>query len=98
MLFVPLAGALGALAWSVKEGLNHYGILTGGGWPLHLFLLTGATLAGSGVAGAWLGLALSGRRRTEPGWIDLLGRAVGTLWVIHLGVVAVIVWIQYLPR
>lgn len=96
LLLVLLAGAFGVLAWVVKAGLNHYGIPISGGAPLDVILFFGSFLAGSGVTGAWLGLALSGRRRTEAGWIDLMGRAVGTLWIVYLGVFAVIVWLSYL--
>ncbi len=37
---------------------------------------------GSGVASAWLILALSGHWRTEPSWIDRLGRALGVGWIM----------------
>jgi hypothetical protein len=33
------------------------------------------------VATAWLMLALSGRWRSEPSWIDRLGRIIGVFWV-----------------
>ncbi len=35
----------------------------------------------SAIAGAWLILALSGRWRSDPGWIDRLGRLLGCLWI-----------------
>ncbi len=35
------------------------------------------------VASAWLLLALSGRWRREPGWIDGLGIALGIFWMVH---------------
>lgn len=98
VLLVALVGAFGAVAVGVKWGLNSYGVQTGGNIPISLLILFGLLVAVSGVVGAWLGLAFSSRRRTEPGWIDLLGRALGTLWVVHLGVVTVLVWLQYLPR
>ncbi len=98
VLLVAVVGAFGALALGVKSGLDAYGVRTGGNMPLNQIVLFGVVVAGAGVTGAWFGLALSGRRRTEPGWIDLLGRAVGTLWVTHLGVGAVLVWLHFLPR
>jgi hypothetical protein len=33
------------------------------------------------VAAAWLLLAASGRWRSEPGWLDGLGRVLGTFWI-----------------
>lgn len=36
------------------------------------------------VLGAWLALALSGRRRAERSWIDRLGRIVGIGWLVVL--------------
>ncbi len=41
---------------------------------------------GSAVGGAWLALAVSGRRRPEPGWIDALGRLVGAAWLVATGI------------
>ena len=41
-----------------------------------------SVLAGYVVAAAWLTLAITGIRRTEPGWIDRLGRIFGTYWII----------------
>jgi hypothetical protein len=38
------------------------------------------------VLAAWLALALSGRRRLEPGGIDLLGRLVGAGWLVILAI------------
>ncbi len=33
------------------------------------------------VAAAWLLLAVSGRWRSEPGWLDRLGRGLGAYWI-----------------
>ncbi len=33
------------------------------------------------VAGAWLTLALGGRWRAEPGWVDRSGQVVGVAWL-----------------
>jgi len=49
---------------------------------------------GFAVAGAWLAVALSGRRRPEPGWIDGLGRFVGALWLVGTGVLWTIVLVR----
>jgi hypothetical protein len=45
---------------------------------------------GFAVAGAWLALVLSGRWRSEPTWIDRVGRTLGWLW---LGLTAVL-WVR----
>jgi hypothetical protein len=42
--------------------------------------------AGLWVLAAWLALALSGRRRSEPSEIDRLGRLVGAGWLMILAV------------
>jgi hypothetical protein len=39
--------------------------------------------AAPGVAGAWLGLFLTGRWKSEPGSIDRLGLLLGVLWLIQ---------------
>jgi hypothetical protein len=44
------------------------------------------------VALAWLGLALSGRWRSEMSWIDRLGWAVGACWVALLPLCAYFAW------
>ncbi|WP_435019072.1 hypothetical protein TA3x_001068 [Tundrisphaera sp. TA3] len=41
-----------------------------------------APQVGTAIAAAWFILALSGRWKAEPGWIDRLGRVVGALWLI----------------
>ena len=45
------------------------------------FWTTTSDRVGLVVAGAWLILALSGRWRADPGWIDRLGCALGACWV-----------------
>jgi hypothetical protein len=37
--------------------------------------------AGSAVGGAWIALALGGRWKAEPSWIDRAGRALGVYWI-----------------
>jgi hypothetical protein len=44
-------------------------------------------VGGGSVALAWVALALSGRWRREPGWIDRTGRIVGTAWVVTAALV-----------
>jgi hypothetical protein len=58
-------------------------------------VLVVAVLAGAMVTGAWTNLALSGRRRPEPGWLDRLGRVVGTLWVVHCWAVLGVYLLNY---
>ncbi len=41
-----------------------------------------AVRAGYVVAVTWLTLAITGRRRPEPGWIDRLGRILGVYWIV----------------
>jgi hypothetical protein len=48
---------------------------------LGIDLGTAAVLAGFGVATRWGMLLLSGRWRSEPSWIDRLGRLVGVGWM-----------------
>lgn len=43
--------------------------------------ITVSVRVGPAVAGAWLLLALSGRWRSDPGWIDRLGRLLGCCWI-----------------
>jgi hypothetical protein len=50
-------------------------------WWLGVVFHLGAVV-GPAVIGAWLLLALSGRRRPSWGWLDLLGRALGIAWII----------------
>lgn len=37
------------------------------------------------VGSAWAMLALSGRWRREPGWLDALGVGLGVFWLVHCG-------------
>jgi len=86
-LFVPMAAAVAALAWVVKALLVQRGLLPPGrGQDLGILWVIGSAIAGAVVSGSWLALLLSGRRSPEPGWIDRVGRVLGTLWVVHLGV------------
>ncbi len=43
--------------------------------------ITVSSGVGPTVAGAWLLLALGGRWRPDPGWIDRLGRLLGCCWI-----------------
>jgi hypothetical protein len=63
---------LGALTLMVK---HQKGV---GGWlKVELF----AYPIGAAVVAAWVNLAICGRWRPEPEWIDRLGRIVGACWV-----------------
>jgi hypothetical protein len=44
------------------------------------------------VVAAWLLLAVSGRWRSEPGWLDRLGRGLGAFWV---GIIPFSCWWEY---
>jgi hypothetical protein len=50
-------------------------------WWVTVVLHFGAVV-GPAIIGAWLLLAISGRRRPARGWIDPLGRVLGILWIV----------------
>ncbi len=50
-------------------------------FSFHSFWITVSGHIGPTVAGAWLLLALSGRWKSDPGWIDRLGRLLGCCWI-----------------
>lgn len=63
----------------VHDGHPVFQLHSGWLWVvLHHFAIMG----GAAVIAAWVLLALSGRRRPEPGWIDPLGRTLGVMWVV----------------
>ena len=39
-------------------------------------------LVGPAIIGAWLVLAITGRRRPSRDWLDTLGRVLGTAWIV----------------
>ncbi|WP_422927913.1 hypothetical protein [Singulisphaera sp. PoT] len=41
-----------------------------------------AGIVGVAVIAAWILLAVSGRRRSSPSWLDLLGRLLGMCWIV----------------
>jgi hypothetical protein len=47
-----------------------------------LLILVTAVVVGAAITAAWANLAISGRRRPERGWLDGLGRLIGTVWVV----------------
>jgi hypothetical protein len=51
------------------------------GWWMSVVLEMGVAV-GPAVLGAWLLLALSGRRRPARGWLDALGRVLGAAWIV----------------
>jgi hypothetical protein len=101
-----LASTLGILALifvgliSLALPALHIFILLLGGFsgsntnpPMELasFLAEVTSYSGTLILGSWLTLALSGRFRSEPGWIDGLGIIVGFCWITaHL-----ISWVCY---
>ncbi len=48
----------------------------------HLYLGMTFFYGGAMIAGGWISLVLSGRFRRRDGWIDGLGIAVGTAWIV----------------
>ena len=42
------------------------------------------------VAAAWLTLALTGRWRPRPDWLDRAGRALGTFWIA----IVPLIWLE----
>jgi hypothetical protein len=48
----------------------------------YFFALLWVRIAGYAVAAAWIILALSGGSRSQPSWIDRLGRILGTFWIV----------------
>jgi hypothetical protein len=59
-------------------------------YPSGRNLVVYADRIGFAIAGAWLSLWLAGRWRSEPTWIDRLGRAMGWLWLI----LALVFWLR----
>ncbi len=55
--------------------------LTGRPLSFHQSWVTVSARVGPAVAGAWLLLVLSGRWKSDPGWIDRLGRLLGCCWI-----------------
>jgi hypothetical protein len=49
---------------------------------LEVFSKVGRMLGGFAVAICWSTLAVGGRWRAEPSWIDRLGRIVGVAWIV----------------
>jgi hypothetical protein len=76
-LLQPGTAASGALVLTflVLFELSALGFLPP--WPL-----VRQVVGGGSVALAWVVLAISGRWRREPGWIDRMGQIVGAAWVM----------------
>jgi hypothetical protein len=55
--------------------------LTGVPFSFHQLWITASARVGPAIAGAWLLLALSGRWKSDPGWMDRLGRLLGCCWI-----------------
>jgi hypothetical protein len=56
------------------------------------YFASSAFAASMAVAAAWLLLGASGRWRSEPGWLDRLGRGLGSYWV---GIIPFSCWWDY---
>jgi hypothetical protein len=65
-----------------RGGMFHY--------PTGMAFVAYGDRVGFAVAGAWFALLLCGQWRSEPTWIDRLGRATGWLW---LGL-TVVLWVR----
>jgi hypothetical protein len=94
-LLLP-AAAVYFLSRVAKVVIRHYGWLRLNGVTDWRYLVPTAILVvGAVVTGAWLSLLFSGRRRTEPGWLDALGRVLGAVWVAHVWLMLGAVLIHY---
>ncbi len=72
-----------ALGWGLVHAIAGYASrdLNGSPFSFQQFWITISVPVGPAVEGAWLVLALSGRWRADPGWVDRLGRFLGCLWI-----------------
>ena len=100
--FVASCAVAAALAAGVAQGLILISFRTWGykrgPWPFQQLWAIGAEKCFFAIAGAWLLLALSGRWRAEPGWIDRLGRLMGAVWIFGILVMFLETWIfRHLP-
>jgi hypothetical protein len=59
-------------------------------WALYLIFVDLPTCISYAVAASWATLALGGRWRPEPGWIDRIGRTLGFFW---LALILIYPWI-----
>ncbi|WP_165070834.1 hypothetical protein [Paludisphaera rhizosphaerae] len=50
-------------------------------WWVSVVLYFGG-FVGPAIIATWLLLAVTGRRRPSSDWVDLLGRAIGTAWIV----------------
>ena len=86
-------GAVAALSILAIESLLLFGSATIDGqfgrsspYMIATFVVNGVVLlahhAGWAVAVSWSTLALTGRWRPEPSWVDRCGRALGCTWII----------------
>ncbi len=87
-----VAGGAVLLTLSFDVGRAGYEILEGvtSGRPYDdvlqfSYLYMSSEHAAIAVGSAWALLALSGRWRREPGWLDLLGVVLGVFWLVDLG-------------
>lgn len=48
------------------------------------------------VLGAWLALLISRKWRSEPSWVDRMGRVLGLYWIVSLCISLALNWMQAL--
>jgi len=63
-------------------------------WSINMVLSCTYELAVSAVAGAWLTLAISGRWRPEPDWVDRSGRLLGLGMICDLILFRAYSWVE----
>jgi len=62
-------------------------------WTIDAAWICAHELSGGSVAGAWLALALSGRWRAEPDWIDRFGGLLGVLSIAEMVIWRTWAWV-----
>jgi hypothetical protein len=82
-------GAMAAIVGTVAVGLaTALGVVTSLTFDPDLergFMRTsdlGSILAGAMILGGWIAMAVGGRWRPEPDWLDRFGRLLGVIWVV----------------
>lgn len=81
--FVACTAAMATIAFGWLFGLSLYLFRTPGWgyWPFQQLCAVSMGMTAWGVVGAWLILAITGRWKAEPGWIDRTGRLLGVIVV-----------------
>jgi len=73
--YLSMVNPIGSTALNVPVHMPNEWTLGRHDWPIIESRIPTAVIA------AWLALALSGRWRAEPRWIDRIGRVFGSFWV-----------------